>query len=758
MNKIELEIVIKDQNGNATLVLTKQNVKELYNAFKIGKEEASQMANSVSQGFTQARDIIQGFKETYNVIVDAFSKPISVFVDDEQAQVSFEVLLGNAEKAKSMLADLKDYGAKTPLEFTDLRENAKTLLNFNIAGKDIMPTLKMLGDVSGGDAEKLRSLTLAYAQVQSTGRLMGQDLLQLINAGFNPLQVISEKTGKSIGALKKEMEAGAISSDMITEAFKDVTSEGGRFYQMLEKQSEKLGGKISNFGDMITSVRKETGDLIGRALSPLLDLISGIMGKINEISPSLTGLIGLVATLTTVMVTLNVTGVGAIIKNIVTGFIPALTALKTSLLTLQLTLGPAGWLALGLTAIAGLWLLIAKNTEEAARAKLDYSTATVEQMQAEKKTLAEEIFRLEKSNESMKDSGPMTAEHDLFKKNKIKIQQMWSEIDSLSAQITSRNNPGKKTPEKTDDELKKEFDLAFKKLEIEQSHARNMLQIETDNEFQLLTLQKEQLEKKKQLYQKYGQDVTEVNYKIQETQAELENKLEKSVKPREVEKGKIDPRIEMHALGEETMTELTRKHTEQRAKLTEDLTNFEIWLFDEKATAQMQAQSDVLNYLAASYNQYTVMAKAAAVFEALLKAKQAFLTALAAFPPPFGELAAIGVAIVAAKQVNDIIAAEPPKMKGFKDGGAIVGEDGLEIISPAKEYAEGFAQVAAMTKFAIEAKMAEQTFQSVNLDKYFSAQFEKIDQWQSEFVFRFESGEFVSGSNKLQAQYNRLKF
>ena len=77
-----------------------------------------------------------------------------------------------------------------------------------------MPMLRAIGDISMGDTQKLQSLTLAFAQMSSTGKLMGQDLLQMINAGFNPLSVISEKTGKSIGVLKDEMSKGAISAKM----------------------------------------------------------------------------------------------------------------------------------------------------------------------------------------------------------------------------------------------------------------------------------------------------------------------------------------------------------------------------------------------------------------------------------------------------------------------------------------------------------------------------------------------------------------
>src|SRR5690606_25401177 len=98
---------------------------------------------------------------------------------------------------------------------------------------------KAIGDIAMGDANKMNSLTLAYSQMTSTGKLMGQDLLQMINAGFNPLNEISKKTGKSIGDLKKEMEQGKISANMVEKAFIGATSEGGQFYMMAEKMGNE---------------------------------------------------------------------------------------------------------------------------------------------------------------------------------------------------------------------------------------------------------------------------------------------------------------------------------------------------------------------------------------------------------------------------------------------------------------------------------------------------------------------------------------
>lgn len=189
----------------------------------------------------------------------------------QSLEVSFKTLLGNEPKAKQLFGEIRDFAVKTPMQLNDLAKGAQTLLSFNYAADKVMPTLRALGDVSMGDAQKFQSLTLAFAQIQSTGKLMGQDLLQLINAGFNPLSVISEKTGKSIGVLKDEMAKGAISAKMVEDAFMSATSEGGKFYGMLESQSKTLTGSLSNlegaWNDMLNDIGTKTEGVMSDAIS-----------------------------------------------------------------------------------------------------------------------------------------------------------------------------------------------------------------------------------------------------------------------------------------------------------------------------------------------------------------------------------------------------------------------------------------------------------------------------------------------------------
>lgn len=194
---------------------------------------------------------------------------VKAAADMEIQEAAFETMLGSAEKAKTLLTDLNDLAAKTPFQLTDLANATKTMLAFGIENEKVLPNLRMLGDIAGGDAEKLRSLTLAFSQIQSTGRLMGQDLLQLINAGFNPLQIIAEKTGKTMAELKKDMENGAISADMVSDAFKTATSEGGRFFGGMERASLTLKGQFSTLLDNMMMLGRGLGDVL---LPPLKDL------------------------------------------------------------------------------------------------------------------------------------------------------------------------------------------------------------------------------------------------------------------------------------------------------------------------------------------------------------------------------------------------------------------------------------------------------------------------------------------------------
>lgn len=245
--------------------------------FEQGMNEAKKSVNLLSTAFSSIAALGVGA-----TLLNVGKSALKASSDFEQAGVSFGVMLGSAEKAEKLVNKLQNMANVTPFETQDLLDASKTLLNFNIAVEDVLPDLQMLGDISGGDANKMRSLTLAFAQMSSAGRLMGQDLLQMINAGFNPLQEISAKTGKSMAVLKKEMEEGKISVEMVQQAFRDATSEGGRFYGMMDKQSQTLQGTLSTMSDAYTLMTRSISDLALPAIKEQVTQTTKLIEKTTE--------------------------------------------------------------------------------------------------------------------------------------------------------------------------------------------------------------------------------------------------------------------------------------------------------------------------------------------------------------------------------------------------------------------------------------------------------------------------------------------
>ena len=167
----------------------------------------------------------------------------------ETYQTSFEVMTGSYEKAADLVEELKTRAAATPFDLTDLADTTQLLMNYGFTTDNVISSMEMLGDIAQGDSEKLSRIALAYGQMTSAGKVTLQDVKQMIEAGFNPLQEIVETTGESMGSLYERISKGTISVDEITAAMKRSTSEGGKYFQSMDKQSQTLTGRWNTLKD-----------------------------------------------------------------------------------------------------------------------------------------------------------------------------------------------------------------------------------------------------------------------------------------------------------------------------------------------------------------------------------------------------------------------------------------------------------------------------------------------------------------------------
>lgn len=218
-------------------------------------------------------------------------KMVQVRGEFQQMETALQTMLGSKEKADELLVKVKEYAKISPLELSSVAGATKMMLGFNIEAEKIPRYLQAIGDVSMGDAGKFNSLTLAFSQMSAAGKLMGQDLLQMVNAGFNPLSVISEQTGKSIGKLREEMSKGAISAEMIQKAFIDATSEGGKFYKMSENASKTINGQLSMMQDAMDAAFNEMGQASEGLIIGSIKAITSIIENYTKVGEIVAGLV-----------------------------------------------------------------------------------------------------------------------------------------------------------------------------------------------------------------------------------------------------------------------------------------------------------------------------------------------------------------------------------------------------------------------------------------------------------------------------------
>ncbi|MEG1892771.1 MAG: tape measure protein [Bacilli bacterium] len=260
---------------------TKEYERELKKATKKAEDFTKGLSNGILKGLgTLAKGVAKVGTIAGTGISVLGGIGVKYNADMESYTTNFKVMLGSQEKAIKKVEELKTMAAKTPFGMAELADATQVLLSFGMANEEVTPTLKMIGDVSLGNKEKFKSLSLAFAQVQSSGKLMGQDLLQMVNQGFNPLQVISEMTGKSMVELKKDMENGAISADMVSEAFAYATSEEGKFYNGMDEASKTTDGLMSTLKD---DALAKTGELFGAISEKLKELIPKVIEFIAKI-------------------------------------------------------------------------------------------------------------------------------------------------------------------------------------------------------------------------------------------------------------------------------------------------------------------------------------------------------------------------------------------------------------------------------------------------------------------------------------------
>ena len=219
------------------------------------------------------------------------SQMIAVRSEFQQLEISFGTMLKSKEKANELMAQMTDLAAKTPFGLQEVSEGAKRLLAFQVPAEEVTETLRRMGDVASGLGVPMGQLIHVYGQVKAQGKLMTNDLYQFMNAGIPIIAELSKVVGKSETEIKDMVSAGKIGFPEIQAVIKNMTNEGGLFFNLMAEQSKSLGGQISNLQDNFDQMLNEIGKASEGAVSGAISGVSYLVENYQTLGKIIAGLI-----------------------------------------------------------------------------------------------------------------------------------------------------------------------------------------------------------------------------------------------------------------------------------------------------------------------------------------------------------------------------------------------------------------------------------------------------------------------------------
>lgn len=278
------------------------------------------MLGTLGEGGKATFDLM--FKATKNVtseIKEIGSAALKYNATMEQYKATFETMLGSSERANAVMGELKTLSKETPFNIEELAITTQLLMDYGFSIEEAQSKLAMFGDISQGSADKMQKITKVFGEIASTGKVTMENINQMIQLGFNPLEEISKNTGEAMETLRERITQGTVSVAEITAAMQRSTEEGGTFFGAMEMQSQTVSGQLAelkdNFQQMTGEMFGGLSDIVGEQMLPMAigwveqlstgftengtegffdafgNIITELIGKVVEYAPKLWELI-----------------------------------------------------------------------------------------------------------------------------------------------------------------------------------------------------------------------------------------------------------------------------------------------------------------------------------------------------------------------------------------------------------------------------------------------------------------------------------
>lgn len=260
-------------------------------------EEVNKKVNAFPMSF-QALDVAvgslmaTGIQKLVQFGIQAVKTGLDFNTSMETYLTNFTTLLGGSvDAATEKVEELQEFAAKTPFSMSELAKGTQTLLAYGIQSEYTTDVLRTLGDVALGNGQAFETLTTVFGRISAQGKTTMEDINQMIGVGFNPLNIIAEKTGLTMVELQKQVSNGAVSAQMIAEAFKTATSEGGQFFQGMESASQTMAGITSTLKDNVASAFGTLMKPLSEGMKTLTQVGITIVGFLQPILESFSSLV-----------------------------------------------------------------------------------------------------------------------------------------------------------------------------------------------------------------------------------------------------------------------------------------------------------------------------------------------------------------------------------------------------------------------------------------------------------------------------------
>lgn len=223
-------------------------------ARKAGDSIENELTPVIEKATKALKSMVAGF--TVQQIITQIGKTRGEF---QQLEVAFETMLGSEERSSKLMNELVNTAAHTPFDLKGIADGAKQLLAYGFAAEEVNDTLVMLGNVASGLSIPLNDIVYLYGTTMTQGRLMTKDLYQFMGRGIPLLKELKDQLDTDEAGVFKFAEQGKIGFENVAKAMQKMTSEGGQFYNLMDKQSQTINGLVSNLQDAIDTMMNEIG-------------------------------------------------------------------------------------------------------------------------------------------------------------------------------------------------------------------------------------------------------------------------------------------------------------------------------------------------------------------------------------------------------------------------------------------------------------------------------------------------------------------